>query len=180
MVQINELLGNAKLIKLLTFLVRNSSQEFSSGQIKAQTKLAKATLTKWLGFLQTKNFLYLKRIGLNKLYKVNRENCLVRQFKIMLSLLDLQFLINLSQKHNFNVYLFGSAARGQDVENSDYDILIIGDIKREEIIPEIRKNSKKLKKELKLQLFNSKEWLALSAKDPAFYERVEQDKIKIQ
>ncbi len=180
MVQQFELLGNKKLMVLLVFLARNPSQEFTYGQIKTRTKLAKATLTKWLSLLRKEDLISLRQIGLNKLYKINRKHCFIKQLKILFNLIDLQFLITLSRKYNFRAFLFGSASRGEDVEDSDYDILIIGEVKREDLVSEIRQNSKRLNKEIKLQVFSEKDWFALKNKDSAFYERVEQDKIGIQ
>lgn len=177
MVQINELLGNSKLVTLISFLANNLNNEFTYTEIKKRTKLAKATLTKWLSYLEKNNFVFKKQIGLNKLYRINADNNVIKQFKILSNLLNLKPLEKLAGKHQFKAYLFGSAARGEDAGGSDYDILIIGDISREKIIADIRGIAKRLKKEVKLQIFTKKEWFDLREKDPAFYERVEKDKI---
>lgn len=180
MVQLNEIIQNKKLAKLVRFLADDPLNEFSYTEIRKQTKLAKATLTKWLSYLQKNNFVLLKEIGRNKLYKINKDNYLIKQFKIINNLIKLNFLAGLSKKYGFEAYLFGSAARGEDVKESDYDLLVIGDVKIERIIGEISKQAKKLKKEIRLQPFTKKDWLMMSEKDPAFYERVENDKILVK
>ena len=114
LVQINELFGNKKLVKLLIFLVENSSKELSYTFIRKKTKLAKATLTKWLNYLLKINFIFVRSVGTTKLYKLNKENYLIKQLKIMINLNKLSFFVNLSRRYNFEAYLFGSAARGED------------------------------------------------------------------
>lgn len=180
MVQTNELLGNKKLLKIILFLADKPREEFTYTEIRKQTNLAKATLTKWLKYLYEENLISLRQIGLNKLYKINKDNYLVKQIKIITNLINLEFLADLSQEHHFESYLFGSAARGEDEEESDYDILIIGETKTEEIIKDISKIAKRLKKEIKLQIFTKNDWWEMRKKDPAFYERVEKDKILLQ
>ena len=85
----------------------------------------------------------------------------------------------LKKKYNIKVYLYGSASRGEDSKESDIDLLIIGDIKRQGIINNIDKLSKKFNKKITLQIFNELEWVNLEKKDKAFYERAEKDKIEL-
>ena len=93
---------------------------------------------------------------------------------------SLDFLLALSKKHGFEAYLYGSAARGEEVEESDLDIIIIGKVKKEELLPEIQRQSALLKKEIRIRIFTPLEWAQLSDNDKAFYERVEKDKILLQ
>lgn len=180
MVQIDKLLGNRKLLKLLLFLATQSSKELSYTELRKKTGLAKATLTKWLSYLEKENLIFMRRIGRNKLYTLNTGNFLVRQLKIFFTLVSLRFMADLSKKHGFEAYLFGSSARGEDVLESDVDILILGDIHKENIIAPISQEAKKLKKNIKLQIFTRGEWVRMRDKDRAFYERVEKDKILLQ
>ena len=87
--------------------------------------------------------------------------------------------MDLLAKHNVNVYLYGSAARGEDVESSDIDLLLIGKLDKSTIVKELNKISKKIKKEIKFQIFSRQEWSLMARNDPAFYERVEKDKVKL-
>lgn len=102
---------------------------------------------------------------------------IIKKFKVLINLASLDFFFPLSTKYSFQAYLYGSAARGEDVETSDIDILIIGKVKKEEIMPEIQKQSGKLKKQVRIQIFTPLEWAQTVEKDRAFYERVEKDKI---
>ena len=177
MVKINELLGNKNLINILSFLIE-SDEELSQTKIRNKIKMSKATLIKWLKYLEKDNFVSIKIEGVSKLYKLNKENTILKQFKILNNIIKIQELNNLI-KNNIKIYLYGSCARGEDSKESDIDLLIIGNIKRHEIIEEINKLSKKLNKKITLQIFSELEWANLDKKDRAFYERVEKDKIEI-
>ena len=83
------------------------------------------------------------------------------------------------KKYNIQIFLYGSAARGEDIENSDIDLLVIGKINKERLIPEIKKISNNIGREIKIIIFNTLEWSQLVRKDAPFYERVEKDKIRL-
>jgi predicted nucleotidyltransferase len=179
-VKIIELLGNKKPLQILLFLTAHPSQEFIYTELRKKTKLAKATLTKWLAFLGHQDLLTEQRRGPLKLYRINSNHVLVKQFKVLRTVAALDFLRAWSQKRSFEAYLYGSAARGEEVEKSDIDIIIIGKVKKEEIMPEIQQQSAILKKEIRIRVFTLLEWAQLSDNDKAFYERAEKDKILLQ
>ncbi len=180
MVQINKLLGNKKNIHLLTFFLNNPSQEYTYTAIRKHTKISKATLTKWLSFLTKENLLLLKPIGRNKLYSLHKDSTIIKQLKILLTIQKLTFLSEIAIQQGIEIYLYGSAARGEDNENSDIDILIIGSINREKIFSVIEKQTKTLKMPIRFQIFTPVEWTKCATQDLAFYQRVEQDKIRVQ
>ncbi|MBI2573353.1 nucleotidyltransferase domain-containing protein [Candidatus Woesearchaeota archaeon] len=177
---LSSLLGNKPALNLLLFFAQYPNTELSYTQLKNEISLAKATLTKWLAVLEKEKLINVKKIGTTKLYKANKESIFLKQFKILNTLSSLNFFATISQKHNVESYLFGSAARGEDHENSDLDILIIGKIKKEELLTEIEKRKPKNMKKIQLQIFTPLEWSTLATKDKPFYERVEKDKIALQ
>ena len=178
MVKLDELFGNKNLIKIVSFLIENDS-ELSQTKIRIKIKIAKATLIKWLNYLENNNFIDTRKEGVSKLYKLNKENVILKQFKVLSNIIKIQELNNLVKKHNIKIYLYGSCARGENSLNSDVDILIIGNIKRHEIINKVEKLSEKINKKITLQIFSELEWVNLGKKDKAFYERVEKDRIEI-
>ena len=86
-------------------------------------------------------------------------------------------LLPLSCIEGAEVYLFGSAARGEDTTDSDYDVLVIGKIPKQVLHDHISRL--KSKRQVKPVVFTPLEWSAMRTKDPAFYERVEKDKVKL-
>ena len=178
MVKINELLSNKSLVNIIIFLIDND-EELSQTKIRNKIKIAKATLIKWLNYLEKNNFVNVKIEGVSKLYRLNKENAILKQFKILSNIIKIQELNYLSKRNNIKIYLYGSCSRGEDSKESDVDLLIIGNVKRHEIIDDINRLSKKLNKKITLQIFNDLEWANMGKKDAAFYERVEKDKIEV-
>ncbi len=176
---LDELLGKRIAMKTLFFFLANPTTKFSQVELRKRIKLAKATATKWLKEMEKYNLIGVEKIGLTKLYGLNRENPIVKQLKILNNLLSLQGIKNLASKVGVGAYLYGSGARGEDVEDSDIDVVIIGKIRREQIIQDINKISTKLRRKVKIEIFSQMEWSQLAKKDPAFYERVEKDKIEL-
>lgn len=174
MVKFVELFGNRSLAKLLDFFLLND-KEYSQTQIIKKTNLSKATAIKWLSKLEKERLIKSTRIGTTKLLIINKSNVITKQLKILKTLSDITSLIIKDAK----IYLYGSAARGENDPNSDIDLLIIGKIKQEDIIKDIIDLSNKIKKEIKFEIFSFQEWSQMARKDPAFYERVEKDKIEI-
>ncbi|MBI2574298.1 nucleotidyltransferase domain-containing protein [Candidatus Woesearchaeota archaeon] len=179
MVQLIELLAGRNLAKLLVFFLQNPSAELSQVQVSRKVGLAKATLVKWLRRLVNAGVLSMRVIGATNLYSLRRESSVVRQLKIAQNLSLLSGLKKVLGGHEIKAYLYGSAARGEDVESSDFDVLVIGVMKRETVIGEINKLASTLKKGINLSIFSAMEWSEMSRKDKPFYERVEKDKVEL-
>ena len=178
MIQFNELLGNRKLIIILELFINNSTTQFLQKDIQKKTGLSKATLIKWLNFLEKENFIDVKKEAVSKKYSLNKENPIIKQLKILYNLMLLKNFKNKIQNFNVKAYLYGSASRGEDVEESDIDILIIGKIKKDQIINDVNKISKKINRQIKIEIFTSLEWSKIASDDKAFFERVEKDRVE--
>ena len=137
MVQLTEILGQRSAIKIIVFFLRHPTIQIYQHELKKRVKLAKATLIKWLKILAGFNILKVIKFGRVKVYSLNRAVNLVRYLKLLDTLLLLSNIPKISVEHNFKIYLYGSAARGEDVEESDIDILIMGKVKKELIINDI-------------------------------------------
>lgn len=171
---LKDLLNNAVTIDIIEVLFEE--KELSQTEIIKKTKLAKLTVIKKLRIIETNKLVLVRKIGVTKLYLLNSDYFLVKQIKILKTLANLAELDIADQE----VYLYGSAARGEDKPESDIDILAIGKTTRQEMLDKTGKLSKKIGKNIKTQIFTQKEWMQMMKKDPAFYERVEKDKIRIK
>jgi len=175
MVQLFELLTERSAIKILEFFLDNPSKEFYEAEIREKSDVAKASSVKWLKTLAKLEFLSKRNKGRMILYKLNSENQVVKELKRLkiISLLVPEF-----KGMNVEVYLYGSCARGESKEDSDIDIIVMGKQTRE-IIDNIGKIEKKIGKKIKPSFYTQMEWGKMSREDPAFYERVEKDKIRL-
>jgi predicted nucleotidyltransferase len=179
MIKLDELLGQRKAWRLLLVFLRHPSNEFLQRELRKKTGLSKATLIKWLGVLHKHDLLGLKKKGNVHLYTLQKEDPVIRHLKVMDTLIRIRTLRTVCVHHGCEAFLYGSAARGEDSEDSDIDILLIGKISRLQIIDEVDAIAQKIGKRISLQLFTSMEWAAMAKKDPAFFERVEHDKVNV-
>lgn len=168
-------------LKLLLFFLENPTREFYEKQVKEKTGLSLGATNKYLIRLAAENLLSLERRGKMKFFKLNRENMLVRQLKITysLSLPIIDSLKEIGEKLGVKLYLYGSVIRGEDVEDSDWDVLVLGNVRLEDLEKAILPIRRKFEKKIKLMVFKRNEWIKMAEKDPAFYERVERDKIEL-
>ena len=175
MVQINELIRNEEQLKILQYFIEHPTREVMQKELLRNLRLAKGTIIKWLDFLDKNELIRFRKVGLNKIYSLNNDNIFIRQLKILAVLLKLKEISKIKAK----VFLYGSYARGDYLEDSDIDTLIIGKVTRQNVIKVIEPVSKKINKNINFQIFSEMEWSRMARKDPAFYERVEKDKIMI-
>ncbi len=178
MVQLIKLFGNKKLIQIINFFIENSSSKITQTKVIKKTKIAKATAVKWMHYLVANDMLKLERIGVSNIYNLNNESLIIKHIKIMKNIISLQELKKLKKK-GLEIYLYGSASRGEDTEKSDIDILVIGKIERRDIVDVIDEISKKINRKISFSIFSSVEWSMMRKKDNAYYNRVEKDKIRL-
>jgi len=169
------------VFKILNFVFKNPTQEFYEKRVAENAKISVGACNKYMKKLSEIGFLTKEKRGRMNFYKLNRENPLVNQFKILFTL-DSILVRDIKEKikEEVEVFLYGSFARGEDVEESDFDILLIsGREEQAKIITTLRNIGKKHGKNVRVVGFTRKEWIETKKKDPAFYERVEKDKIRL-
>lgn len=174
--KIEQMFGNKSLLKVLLFFIRNPSAKISQTELKNKARLTRTTLIWCARSLVSNRLVVEQKIGTTKLYSLNTKNTIVKQLKRLDTLLQLD-VEKIKERIEGEIYLYGSAARGEDVEKSDIDLIIIGNAKKVQLIEEIETISGKIGKNVKIQIFSYSEWSAFARKDPAFYERVEKDKV---
>ena len=157
---------------MLRFLLNNPRGEFYEREIQQKVGVARASARKWLHALEQLGFISTTRRGRLKLYRLNRENPLVKQLKVLSTISE---LLPKLERHRGEgeIYLYGSAARGEGLEDSDLDILVVW--RDRKVIDKL----KAIDERIKVSFFTPLEWAKMASEDPAFYERVERDKIRL-
>lgn len=172
MVNVDKLFGSRKCVKILNFFLERPNSEFNQSEVRKNLDVSKVTAAKWLDFLVKNKILLKNSRGRMIFYSLNREDPTVKQLKILFTVTELKQKLERTEMDS-EVYLFGSAARGEDTKDSDIDLLVVG--KDREIIEKL----KSLDSRIKVSFFTPVEWLKTEKEDRAFYERVEKDKIRL-
>ena len=179
MVQFADILKMKKAIEVLEFFLEHPETEFYQTEIANKLKISRVTLLKWLDLLTKNGLLELKTRGKSKYYKLNKDNPVVKQIKVLLTISKLYGPVKNLKEENVEVYLYGSCAKGEDVEESDVDILIVGKLEKGKLIQLVEDMKKIMKREVKPVVFNPLEYSNLVRKDRIFYENVEKNKIRL-
>lgn len=158
--------------RVLRFFLTNPAGEFYEKEIQQKTAAARASVRKWLHTLERSGFISVATRGRLILYRLNRENPLVKQLKVLNTMSWFMPRLNAFRGQG-ELYLYGSASRGEDLEDSDIDVLVIG--KDRAIVDKVRA----IDERIKVSFFTPLEWAKTASEDPAFYERVERDKIRL-
>ena len=175
MIQLIDIIKNRKPIEIIEVLLEN--KDLYQKEIEERTKFSRNTVVKWLDFLVRNNFLEFKIRGKEKYYKVNKDNPILKKIKTIITLSKILPLVKDLEGEN---YIFGSAAKGEDDEKSDIDILIIGNPEKKELNEFVDKAIKLTKKPVKPIIMNPLDYSRLMRKDPVFYENIENSKIKLK
>lgn len=167
---------------LLKVFLETPTQEMYESQAKRKAGVSTGAANKYLKELARDKTLLLRKAGKMNFYRLNRESSLVKRMKIehSLSLPLAGRLKEIGRKLGIEMYIYGSVSRGEDTEDSDWDVLVLGAVKSHLIEREMAPIRKKTKRKIKLSIFTKNEWIGMSRKDTAFYERVEKDKVKLE
>lgn len=164
--------------RLLEFFLAHPTTIFYESQVRRQTRLSAGTVNNHLKTLAGQGYVVLERRGNMNFYRLNRTGSIVREIKVAWNLsLPLADALRVAAKElGVKAYLYGSAARGEDVEDSDWDLLVIGTVPLTEIEGRLAGIRNKFGRKLSMLAFTETDWLAMRRKDPALYERVEKEK----
>jgi predicted nucleotidyltransferase len=172
MVKIFELFGKKSVLAVMSYFLEHPLAEIHAQPLIKRLKLSRKPTFDALRLLEKGGLISSREIGRAKMYTLRRENAAVKQLKI-LATLDIIIPL-LSGLEGSEAYLFGSCARGEDTEASDIDILIIGETGGSDALGRIKPHAR-----MKPIYMSPIGYAALARKDPAFYERLEKDRIRV-
>ena len=179
MVNIFELLNNKTNSKVLQYFLDNPTKQAYAAQIIKEIRMAKGGVLTALQKIEASGIIDSKQIGRMKLYFLIRDSPVCKQLKILSSLSSLaelgKELRKLSPEGEF--YIFGSVARGENTEKSDADILIIAPEGPGAFSALLARHWKT--GDIKPIIRNRMDYALMKKSDPAFYERMEKDKIRL-
>ncbi len=170
---------SSTVLKLLVHFMENPTREFYGKKVADETGVSIGATHGGLKKLSGGGILKERKEGRMTFYQLERESEEVKHLKIAYNLSKpvVSELMNVGEKLEVEIYLYGSVARGEDKEDSDWDILIVGDLGGSEIEDEL--GSIETDENLKPTLYSMSEWNSIEKEDPAFFERVQRDRIRL-
>lgn len=145
-------------IDILKIYFENSLEEYSVRDIAKLSKIAPSTASKVIKDLKNKKIIKVRKYKNILLSKANVESELYKDIKRFYNIQKLKnsgLIKKINEIYNYpTIILFGSYSKGEDVPNSDIDLAIFTDNKKN--LQDINKFEKILRKELQIFYINEK------------------------
>ncbi|MDO8886207.1 nucleotidyltransferase domain-containing protein [Candidatus Oleimmundimicrobium sp.] len=156
--------------KILFFLISNPTYKYTEKEIKEATNVSRAGINFALKDLAEDNLVVVEKRGKMSFYTVDLKNPLIRQLKLIANLIILDPLLAKVKSVSQKVVLFGSAASGTNIEESDFDLFVLSNNPRK--ILDIVSDSQ-LAEKIQLIVKKPIDVPSLKKKDPIFYDEIE-------
>ncbi len=155
--------------KVLHFLIDHPVKDFLESEIQKTTKISKSGVNYALRDLVATDFLFRSKRGKAFFYTLNHKNLVVKQLKVIETIIQLGSLLKKLKPLASKIILFGSSSRGENMPDSDIDLLIITHSKNS-----VQDQIKKLRNKRKIQpvICSNIKFLEKKKTDTVFYEQV--------
>ena len=156
---------------VLEFFLKTNKEVYIKGLAK-ELKISPQTASYYMKFYKKVGILKERKEANILLYSLS-DNVLTRQLKIFY-ILDIiyPFIIKFAKENNVvSVILYGSHASGTYDKNSDIDLIVISQ-QKELKLDELKKLERKIRKEVKIQVFSIGEWRNFKRTKNAFVQSV--------
>lgn len=163
-------MNNLIEIRIIRFFFDNPYKEFYLRELAKKIKLSPFAIKKYMDIFIREGLVLEERKANLRYFKANVNDLFFKQLKIAFSIRKIKqsgLISDILEKmaNVSSIVLFGSVAKGEDDENSDIDIVVIGK-EKDLSLSEIRK---KLNKEINLHAFLWSEWNKQADTNKAFY-----------
>jgi predicted nucleotidyltransferase len=119
------LLEGTNALKTLKYLCENSGRDFTGSAVQKALGISRAGVFLAMKQLIKEGFVKNEIRGNTGIYSADASNPAVKQFKIMMNIVELNGTVEKLCRHMISATLYGSCARGEDMADSDMDIFII-------------------------------------------------------
>ncbi len=166
-----EQLFNKTNIKIVKLLCENPLDEFYEREIAKEAGVSVGSANRILRELLSIGIVSKREKGRLHFYKINMNEPIVRQMKILFNITELGELIKNLKPFSVKIMLFGSAAEGNDTKDSDLDLFLLVEDK-EKARTEIANARKKIERKISPIIMERNEYIKLKTKDKVFYDNI--------
>ena len=164
------MLQNYNGYRVLKLFLDNPEKGFRLREISRLVRLGLPSVSNYIQRLKKEKLIFQKEEHGVKFWFGNIEKELFKKYKISDSLIEIErsgLLDFLDEKYYYpTVILFGSVKKGESGKNSDLDLCVISEEKKEF---NLKKFEKKLGKEIQLFIFNEKDFEKLRKNSPELW-----------
>lgn len=163
-------------LKIICFLGRRYTEEYHTRELVRQLKIGLGSASRYLSILEKQELITKEEKGKLSIYRANMENPLLKELKVVFTLMEIDEMIKDIRKVSSQIILFGSCFEGEDSEKSDIDLFILSD-KAKQVNKTIEQYQNKTKRKISPVIVNDTELRTLKQKDKPFYSRIRKGRI---
>ncbi|MEN4017545.1 MAG: nucleotidyltransferase domain-containing protein [Methanobacterium sp.] len=163
-------------LKILCFLGKRYREEYHTREIVRRLKIGLGSASRYLKVLEEEELVIKSEIGKLSLYKANMESPLLKELKIVFTLLEIDEMIKDLKADSDQIILFGSCADGEDTEESDIDLFVLSDDGKQ-VNRIINKHQRIIERKISPIIVNNAELRTLQQKDTPFYSRIKKGRV---
>lgn len=145
--------------------------EFHEREVVRRAGVSKGSANSILRRLARVGLLERRRRGRMVFYRLNLKNAVSRQVKILFTTYFLNSLVELLRLNSRKIVLFGSAAEGSDVKESDVDLFVLT-ADKQSVRKAISNFQARSDRRISPIVVNANDLLRLRREDRPLYERI--------
>lgn len=168
---IKDVIFNKNPMLVFSYLTKNPHKDNMATYVAKELSLSVGSVHAILKRFESLGITDSKHVGSSIIYDVDRNNPLIKSFRIFDNLLELKQLIDKLKTHTRKIILFGSCSRGEDTSDSDIDLFIIADESDKDIVLEITRGYIG-ERELNPVIVDEIEFIELEKSDAVFYNEI--------
>lgn len=155
------LFGNSRG-QILALLFGNPGQQFYTRQIASLTGISLGAVSPQLELLTETGLLHCARVGKQVFYQVNRQSPIFGDMKGLVEktvgiYAQLRSALTPISLRIRAAFVYGSMARGEESTESDVDLMVIGDVRLDEVIECLSLPEKQIGRPINPTLFSAAE-----------------------
>ena len=165
-------------LEVLVFLARHFRQSFYVREIAKTLSISVGGTSTSLTSLREMDLVLCEKRGRTLLYRADISHPVVREVKILATLLELIPVISALKASASRVILFGSCAEGEDTDESDIDLFVESD-EQGAVFRTISQYSDTVSRSISPIILTPEEALQLRFRDQPLYERIQRGNVLI-
>lgn len=158
-------------LRLLQLLFRDPMGRYHGREVVRRTGVSVGGANQMLRSFANLGLLLREKQGRMLFYRANMDNPLVRQLKILFTLLQLDDLMKQAKPSSHRIILFGSSAEGTDVKESDIDLLLLTN-EKSQLTDVVHKFNAKSQRRIAPIILDPQGFSKLRREDTALFDRI--------